>query len=97
MFTRICDREERLQAARDMWESKFSIGECLNSEDRDHLAERVANIPSGDSERWLRLKAWLAAKQEQHFISWIESVEDENDYQRSEALSRERDYQRFAE
>ena len=96
MFPTIKDREERLQAARDEWESKFSIGECLNSEDMDHIAECVSSIPSGDSERWLRLKAWLAAKQEAHFIDWMESVEAENDYQRSEALSRERDYQRFA-
>ena len=91
MFQRIKDREERLQAARDEWESKFSIGECLNSEDRDYLAEKVESIQSDDSEKWLRLKSWLAAKQEAHFIDWMESVEAENDYQRSEALSRERE------
>jgi len=83
--------DDRKQAARDEWESKFSIGECLNAEDRDYLAERVESIPSGDTEKWLRLKAWLAAKQEQHFISWMESVQDEEDYQKSESLARSRE------
>lgn len=96
MFPRIKHREERIQAARDEWESKFSISECLNSEDRDYLAERVESIPAWKTAEWAKLKEWLSDKQEAHFIAWMESVEAENDYQRSEALSRERDYQRFA-
>lgn len=67
--------EDRKQAARDEWESKFSIADCLNSEDRDYLAERVDSIPANNPMKWLELKSWLATKQEQHFISWMESVQ----------------------
>ena len=80
--------ESRMDAARDEWESKFSLSEVLDREDLDYLCQRVE---AGD---FKTLRAWLKEKQEQAFIAWKESVDaDEADNRAEAAADRMRDYE----